>query len=137
MARRLSANVGFWILATPFFLLTLTGFVASFSQGSGIAPPENEARYKLAWSRVAEIKSHLRDPDGFALESVHVPRADIVCIKYLARDGSGGMNRESIIVDGARPYQSSNDDGRFPQMWSELCAASESWNFTDRVKVSL
>ena len=138
------ATLGFWILATPFFLLTLPVFVEGFSKGADFVSPEqvqarreSEARFKAAWTRVAAIKSISSDPGSFALESVHVTRADVVCIEYRARNGMGGMNRESIIVDGAQPYQSTDDDGNYSGKWNELCAAEDSWNFTERVKNSL
>jgi hypothetical protein len=137
-------KVGFWLLATPFALLTLPAFVEGFSVGSALLSPEQtkerheyEDRFKLAWTRVSAVKSGIRDPKTFALESVHVTRADVVCIEYSARNGFGGMNRESIVVDGTQPYPSTDNDSRFFRMWNELCAGQESWNFTDRVKSSL
>lgn len=138
------AKVIFWILATPLILMVLPPFISGFSEGAGLVSPEqkkarqdDEARFKLAWSRVSAVKSLMRDPESFALESVHVTHADIVCIEYRARNGFGGMNRESVIVDGVQPYQSTDDDGKFRRKWNELCAAQESWNLTDRVKISL
>jgi hypothetical protein len=137
-------KLGFWLLATPFALLTLPAFVEGFSVSGALLSPgqvrernEYEDRFKLAWTRVAALKSSMRDPQTFALESVHVTRADVVCIEYNARNGFGGTNRESMVVDGTQPYLSTDNGSLFFLAWDRLCAGQESWNFTDRVKSSL
>lgn len=54
------------------------------------------------------LHASVRDPDSLVIEDGRVnDDATMVCINYRARNGFGGMNRESIAFDGAgKPHQS-------------------------------
>jgi hypothetical protein len=48
----------------------------------------------------AAIKASMRDPDSLVIELAGVAPDDVVCITYRARNGFGGMNRETVAYIG-------------------------------------
>lgn len=95
---------------------TIITAVSSPSKPVPIEPPktaeqiaaetkEKEAdlkRYSAAVSAGSSIKKALRDPASLKFESMRVSDdAKIICAKYGARNGFGGMNQEyAVFVDG-------------------------------------
>lgn len=64
------------------------------------APPDPvaEARFQKTAMFAAGVKSKMRDPSSFALESARSNEdATVICLEYRARNGFGGMNKEFIV----------------------------------------
>lgn len=90
----IASGIGFLILL-PFVLLT----PSKPSSSSPPADPVGEARFQKTAMFAAGLKSKLRDPESFVLESAHADEtATVICIEYRARNGFGGMNKEFIVA---------------------------------------
>jgi len=108
-----SARTTLWILASPFLLVALTGFLS--------ASPEERERNNLAYASVAALKNHLLDTRGFKVEAMHVSDAGAACIRYHTRDVVGSVSRAQAVVVGKLVAQSSARDGRFAKEWNRQC----------------
>ena len=64
---------------------------------------QDRKRFKFARMVVRALKEQMRDPESFKLESIRVNEdASTACIKYRAKNGFGGMNREfAVYKNGA------------------------------------
>ena len=102
-----------WILASPFVLLALTGFLTQST--------ETRQRNNLAYASVAALKNHLLDTRGFKVEAMHVSDAGAACIRYHTRDVVGSVSRAQAVVVGKLVAQSSARDGRFAKEWNRQC----------------
>jgi len=108
-----SARTTLWILASPFLLVALTGFLS--------ASPEERERNNLAYASVAALKNHMLDTRGFKVEAMQVSDAGAACIRYHTRDVVGSVSRAQAVVVGKLVAQSSARDGRFAKEWNRQC----------------
>lgn len=85
-----------------------------------IAAKEAEQRRHLAVAIVAKkVKNALREPESVVWESIGADeKAQTICLSYRARNGFGGMTRETVIVT---PTAS----GRDAALWNRHCAGKE------------
>ena len=121
-----SARTTLWILASPFLLVALTGFLS--------ASPEERERNNLAYASVAALKNHMLDTRGFKVEAVHVSDAGAACIRYHTRDVVGSVSRAQAVVVGKLVAQSSARDGRFSKEWNRQCLGL-AYDVTDAVEL--
>lgn len=77
------------------------------------------ARTEFAGLAVASLKKALRDPDSFKLERAFTTMdAKYACIRYRARNGFGGMNREHVVFTAKGGDQSAS-------AWNRHCVKGE------------
>ena len=76
----------------------------------------DKARRDATVTDAARLKAALRDPDPLVFEKILASEdGRVVCIRYRARNGFGGMNRErTVFADG--PGTTS------PTAWNRRCA---------------
>lgn len=100
------------------------GALALFLEGPPQTPDEAAARSAEAARRAAAegvvrgLRDLVRDPDSMVVEQALVSEAgDVVCVRYRARNGFGGMNRELAVLtpDGA---------GTDAAAWSRHCTGA-------------
>jgi hypothetical protein len=103
----------FWILASPFILLMLTGLLTEDA--------EARQRNNLAYASVAALKSQMLDKKGFKVEAMHVTDGGAACIQFHIRDHVGTVNRAQAVVMGKHVAQSNARDGRFEKEWNRQC----------------
>ena len=73
------------------FLATALTLLVSASSFAGTS----EDRFRLVAAMAQEIKGMMRDPDSIIFEStLSNEDATVICIRYRAKNGFGGMNRE-------------------------------------------
>ena len=106
-------NTAFWIFASPFILLMLTGFLTESA--------EARQRNNLAYASVATLKSQMPDKKGFKVEAMHVTDTGAACIQFHTRDHVGTVSRAQAVVIGKLVAQSSARDGRFEKEWNRQC----------------
>jgi hypothetical protein len=114
----------FWILASPFILLMLTGFLTEDA--------EARQRNNLAYASVATLKSQMLDKKGFKVEAMHVTDTGAACIQFHIRDHVGTVNRAQAVVMGKQVAQSGARDGRFEKEWNRQCLG-QAHDVTDSV----
>ena len=102
-----------WILASPFILVALTGFLTE--------SPEVRQRNDLAFASVAALKHQMLDTRGFKVDAMHVSDTGVACIRYHTGDVQGGVSRAQAVVVGKLVAQSSARDGRFVKEWNRQC----------------
>lgn len=102
-----------WILASPFILLALTGFLTE--------SPEARQRNNLAFASVAALKHQMLDTRGFKVDTMHVTDAGAACIRFHTRDAIGSVSRAQAVVVGKLVAQGGLRDGRFAQEWNRHC----------------
>lgn len=87
-------------------------------------------RYGVAIHLIKTLKQAVRNPASFVLEDVHAnEQATVVCIRYRAQNGFGGMNREIATFA----------NGKFPQdekAWNKYCAHQSLIDLTYSLKGS-
>lgn len=72
-------------------------------------------RYVVAVSATKAIRESMRDPDSLEYDALRVnDDASVVCAKYRARNGFGGVNRELMVITGKGASQTPDD-------WNEHC----------------
>ena len=82
-------------------------------------------RVRSAIEAVHELKASLRNPDSFALEKVLTNEdGGVICIRYRAQNGFGGMNRALFVATD----QSTSSSSR---AWDRRCAHRSLYNYTD------
>jgi hypothetical protein len=131
------------ILLAVFFVPALIGSLlghhpsAPTAQAAPAAPPaapvaapkpdpETE-RQALAARGVVYLRSAMRNPDSFHLAQVlEMPK--VLCYKYRAGNGFGGMNVEHAVLVGGRLQRESADGP--PQAWSKNCAGKTGRDIT-------
>jgi hypothetical protein len=106
-------KTAFWILASPFILMMLTGFLTESA--------EARQRNNLAYASVAALKSQMIDKSGFKVEAMHVTDAGAACIQFHTRDRVGTVSRAQAVVIGKQVAQSNSRDGRFEKEWNRRC----------------
>ena len=121
-----SARTTLWILASPFLLVALTGFLS--------ASPEERQRNNLAYASVAALKNHMLDTRGFKVEAMQVSDAGAACIRYHTRDVVGSVSPAQAVVVGKLVAQSSARDGRFSKEWNRQCLG-RAYDVTDAVEL--
>ena len=94
-----------------------------------------DRRERAAYAGVIVLKSAMRNPDSFILESVYVSDAGAACIEYRAQNGFGGMNRESAVIGNGRAATSSDNSGTFERVWNKECRSV--FDMTNYVKMRL
>jgi hypothetical protein len=114
----------FWILASPFLLLLVSGMLAESA--------EAKQRNNVAFASVATLKSQLPNASGFKVEAMQVTDAGAACIQFRTRDGIGGTSRDQAVVVGRDVAQSSARDGRFEKAWNRQCLG-QSYDVTGSV----
>jgi hypothetical protein len=114
----------FWILASPFILLILSGTLTESA--------EARQRNNLAYASVATLKSQMLLKDGFKVEAMHVTDAGAACIQFHTRDVVGTVSRAQAVVVGKQVAQSSARDGRFAREWNRQCLG-QTYDVTDSV----
>ncbi len=114
----------FWILASPFILLMLTGFLTEDA--------EARQRNNLAYASVATLKSQMLDKQGFKVEAMHVTDAGAACIQFYIRNQVGTVSRAQAVVMGKQVAQSGARDGRFEKEWNRQCLG-QAYDVTDSV----
>jgi hypothetical protein len=114
----------FWIFASPFILLMLTGFLTEDA--------EARQRNNLAYASVATLKSQMLDKQGFKVEAMHVTDAGAACIQFYIRSHVGTVSRAQAVVMGKQVAQSSARDGRFEKEWNRQCLG-QAYDVTDSV----
>lgn len=89
------------------------------------AAEEAEQQRKLdnAIARAAvvasKLRSAMRNPDSFSLESVRIADNGTACFKYRAQNGFGGMNvEEAILTD--KDFKTGSDKG-FAKLYNKEC----------------
>lgn len=76
------------------------------AEAARIAAQEEELFQHTA-SAVRAVKASLRDPESVVWESIRTDRAaSVVCIQYRAKNGFGGMTRETALVTGREIFHS-------------------------------
>ena len=75
-----------------------------------------DRRFKAAFGLISEMKKETRNPSSFAVDQIlSDDEPTIICVKFRAQNGFGGMNREILIfMDGKT--------SRNPKDWPRLCA---------------
>lgn len=92
----IAAGIGFLILLPFVFYSPSQSSTNSTRQP---ADPVAESRFQTTAMFAAGVKSKLRDPTSFVLESAYAnDNATVICIEYRARNGFGGMNKEFIVA---------------------------------------
>jgi hypothetical protein len=114
----------FWILASPFILLMLTGFLTEDA--------EARQRNNLAYASVATLKSQMLDKNGFKVEAMHVTDTGAACIRFRTQDPVGTVSRAQAVVLGKQVAQSGTRDGRFEKEWNRQCLG-QAYDVTDSV----
>lgn len=77
------------------------------------------ARTEFAAIAVASLKKSLRDPESFKLERAFTSMdAKYACIRYRARNGFGGMNRDHVVFTTKGGDQSASG-------WNRHCVKGE------------
>ena len=114
----------FWVLASPFILLMLTGSLTESA--------EAHQRNNLAYASVAALKSQMLDTKGFKVEAMHVTDAGAACIQFYIRDHVGTVSRAQAVVMGTQVAQSNARDGRFEKEWNRQCRG-RAYDVTDSV----
>lgn len=114
----------FWILASPFILLMLTGALTESA--------EARQRNNLAYASVAALKSQILVKNGFKVEAMHVTDAGAACIQFHTRDLVGTVSRAQAVVIGKQVAQSAARDGRFEKEWNRQCLG-QVYDVTDSV----
>lgn len=84
------------------------------------AEAAENARREVAFQRtvavVKRLKQNLREPDSVVWEQIYAnDDATTICITYRARNGFGGMNRESVVIANGKASQE-------PAAWNRHCA---------------
>ncbi len=117
-------KTAFWILASPFILLMLTGLLTEDA--------EARQRNNLAYASVATLKSQMLDKNGFKVEAMHVTDTGAACIQFHTRDRVGTVSRAQAVVLGKLVAQSNARDGRFEKEWNRQCLG-QAHDVTDSV----
>jgi hypothetical protein len=72
-------------------------------------------QYNMARIAAFAIKGSARDPDSVRFDQIRVSTdASVVCVNFGARNGFGGMNRESAVYVGRTGSRSAAD-------WNKRC----------------
>jgi hypothetical protein len=115
--RKSITKTTFWILASPFILLMLTGLLTESA--------EARQRNNLAYASVATLKSQMPDTRGFEVEAMHVTDAGAACVRFHTRDRAGTVSRAQAVVVGRNVAQSTGQGGahgdRFEKEWNRQC----------------
>lgn len=79
------------------------------------ADVQREHAFQKVVATIRSIKSASRDPDSVVFESIGSnDDASIVCVEFRARNGFGGMNRETAVLAKGKISQSS-------AVWNKSC----------------
>ena len=74
-----------------------------------------DKRFSIAFESGKTLKEAMRDPSSFVAEYAGVDDAGtIVCISYRAKNGFGGMNRESVVF-------ANNTGSKNTADWKKYC----------------
>lgn len=74
------------------------------------------ARMDTAAETVKAIRGAMRDPDSLVVDSIGVDQnGDVACVAYRARNGFGGVNRESAILVGRALKKATTE------LWTKHC----------------
>lgn len=78
-----------------------------------------EKRAEIAGLAVASLQAAVRDPDSFKLERAFTTMdAQYACVRYRARNGFSGMNREHVVFTTKGGDQSAS-------AWNRHCVSGE------------
>lgn len=90
---------------------------------------ELELQQKTALTAGEALKSSARDPDSLVIEQ-GLASADgkLLCVRYRARNGFGGMNRDAVAFFNSVPHDSA-------AFWNSHCANRSLEDVTDNVKL--
>lgn len=86
-------------------------------------PREDSAELQAAQRAISAtraLRSTMRNPDSFSVISARVVGRDVVCFRYRAQNGFGGMNIENAAVWGSTPIAGK----AFTAEWSATCGGS-------------
>jgi len=103
----------FWLLASPFILLILTGLLTESA--------EARQRNNLAYASVATLKARIENTQGFKVENMRVTDTGAACIRFHTRDRVGTVSRAQAVVVGGNIAHSDARDGRFQKEWNRQC----------------
>ena len=99
-------------------IVLLVAMLFIFGPQGGSPPaesPEQQIRNSRALAAMVAVKSGLRNRNSVQWDSVTVNSdASLVCIKYRAQNGFGGMASERVLYRDGIPTQERND-------WLALC----------------
>lgn len=112
--------VGFTIVGLVLIAWLTPGAPPATPQQAAAATAQN-MRERAAYTGVFALKSAMRNPESFRLESVHVSDAGVACIEYRAQNGFGGMNRESALIGNGHAATSADKPGDFARVWNKEC----------------
>jgi hypothetical protein len=112
--------VGFTILGLVLIAWLTPDAPPVTPQQAAAATTQNN-RERTAYVGVFTLKTAMRNPDSFRLDSVHVSDAGVACIEYRAQNGFGGMNRESALIGNGYAAMSSDKPGDFVRAWNKEC----------------
>ena len=95
------------------------------------ASDKDFSRYKFASISAKFLKSSMRDPDSFVVETMLInDTSTVACVAYRSKNGFGGMNRDSAVVVGDKISRS-------PAVWNKNCAGKQLLDFTtDAIKAT-
>lgn len=75
------------------------------------------------------IKAAARNPDSVVIEWAGAsPDGHILCVRYRAQNGFGGMNREHISFDNGKPRESA-------LYWNKHCRSDDMSDLTQQVQL--
>lgn len=118
-----------WLLGACFLAYIISSMMPASRPPAAVpalpakTPAElaEEARREAAFDTTVAVaralKDGLRDPGSLAWESIRAnDDASLVCLRYRARNGFGGINREFAVVDHGKVSQRTDD-------WNRRCTA--------------
>ena len=88
---------------------------------------KDNKRILYAAAAISGLQSGLREPDSLQVDSIMVDEnAMVACIEYRAKNGFGGVNKDSITIKDGKPFK---DAGT----WNKNCTKSL-YDVTDGAK---
>jgi hypothetical protein len=90
---------------------------------------EKDLQARTAMAAGAALKSTARDPDSLVIESgLASDDGKLLCVRYRARNGFGGMNREAVAFSNMKPVTGAS-------FWNAHCANRTLNDLTATVKL--
>lgn len=98
---------------------------------------KKDGQIAMAQVGAKTLKSSMRDPDSFKLETALVMENGSVCYEYRARNGFGGMNRGQAVLQasGKKIVFKSSEEAGFNSLWNRECANKSGEDVADGINL--
>ena len=126
------SKFGTYLWAASVVVLVMLLAVDLGKDGPGPSPRRSSGELQAAERAIGAaraLRRSMRNPDSFSVISARAIGSDLVCFRYRAQNGFGGMNVEEAAVWGEMPIAGP----AFTAEWQDKCrgAGSEVTQYVD------